>query len=287
LHQADKRLNRLGGATCAVSGIISGFRPEDPAAQFGVSTMRVISLVALGVLASFTAAHAGTVTEFADRATFEAGFNSVSTEDFGDYGSSTSTLTIASGVLNASTSATNGIVTVNPGDFVAGVTFSTPVGTAAFFNLDRNYFFSGMILSSLRGTSTSYYGTRDLTVSFDAPQAGFGFDTSILMRSFDVTINFASGPSQTFSYAFPTPAVYAEYIPTFFGWESSAADITSVVIGSNLSSTSGLNFLVDNFSFAAATATPVPAALPLFASGLGAFGFLGWFRKKKAATLAV
>ena len=188
--------------------------------------MRAISLVVLGLLSSLTVAHAGTVTEFSDRAAFESGFNSVTTEDFGDYGSSTSTLTIASGVLNASTSASNGIVTVNPGDFVAGVTFSTPVGTGAFFNLDRNYFFSGMILSSLRST-----GTRDLTVSFDTPQAGFGLDTSYLMRSFDVTINFASGPSQTFSYAFPTPATYDEYIPTFFGWESSAADITSVVIG--------------------------------------------------------
>jgi hypothetical protein len=33
--------------------------------------------------------------------------------------------------------------------------------------------------------------------------------------------------------------------------------------------------------------TPVPAALPLFATGLGAMGLLGWRRKKKAATAAV
>ena len=32
--------------------------------------------------------------------------------------------------------------------------------------------------------------------------------------------------------------------------------------------------------------TPLPAALPLFASGLGALGFLGWRRRKKAAALA-
>jgi hypothetical protein len=34
------------------------------------------------------------------------------------------------------------------------------------------------------------------------------------------------------------------------------------------------------------TPTPLPAALPLFASGLGALGLLGWRRKRKAAALA-
>jgi hypothetical protein len=34
-------------------------------------------------------------------------------------------------------------------------------------------------------------------------------------------------------------------------------------------------------------ATPLPAALPLFATGLGGLGLLGWRRKKKAAALAV
>jgi hypothetical protein len=35
-----------------------------------------------------------------------------------------------------------------------------------------------------------------------------------------------------------------------------------------------------------AAETPLPAALPLFASGLGALGLLGWRRKKKAAAIA-
>ena len=35
----------------------------------------------------------------------------------------------------------------------------------------------------------------------------------------------------------------------------------------------------------ATTVTPLPATLPLFATGLGALGLLGWRRKKKAAAL--
>jgi len=35
-----------------------------------------------------------------------------------------------------------------------------------------------------------------------------------------------------------------------------------------------------------AGATPLPATLPLFASGIGGLGLLGWRRKKKATTLA-
>ena len=35
-----------------------------------------------------------------------------------------------------------------------------------------------------------------------------------------------------------------------------------------------------------AATTPLPAALPLFATGLGALGLLGWRRKRKAQTLA-
>jgi len=40
-----------------------------------------------------------------------------------------------------------------------------------------------------------------------------------------------------------------------------------------------------NFTFEIGT-TPIPAALPLFATGLGALGLFGWRRKRKAALAA-
>jgi hypothetical protein len=43
---------------------------------------------------------------------------------------------------------------------------------------------------------------------------------------------------------------------------------------------------IDNVVGTAEAATPLPAALPLFATGLGALGLLGWRRKKKSVALA-
>lgn len=39
---------------------------------------------------------------------------------------------------------------------------------------------------------------------------------------------------------------------------------------------------LDDVSLTGASATPLPAALPLFATGLGALGLFGWRRKRKA-----
>src|SRR5262245_35522357 len=44
---------------------------------------------------------------------------------------------------------------------------------------------------------------------------------------------------------------------------------------------------VENLSSGSLTPVPVPAALPLFATGLGALGLLGWRRKRKARSVAV
>jgi hypothetical protein len=59
--------------------------------------------------------------------------------------------------------------------------------------------------------------------------------------------------------------------------------IDAVTPGASLAFLSGHDY---SSSSEAISATPLPAALPLFATGLGALGLLGWRRKRKAAALA-
>ena len=53
------------------------------------------------------------------------------------------------------------------------------------------------------------------------------------------------------------------------------------------SETPGVDLVVmDDFIFGEPSNTPLPAALPLFATGLGALGLIGWWRKRKAQAAA-
>jgi hypothetical protein len=73
---------------------------------------------------------------------------------------------------------------------------------------------------------------------------------------------------------------------------SSSSDITTLAFQSvqftSFSTTPPLLNQTDDVSFSYATetttitTTPLPAALPLFATGLGALGLLGWRRKRQA-----
>jgi hypothetical protein len=54
----------------------------------------------------------------------------------------------------------------------------------------------------------------------------------------------------------------------------------------NINSGHALTGVSGSIAAAAIAATPIPAALPLFASALGLFGFLGWRRKSAAAAAA-
>jgi len=56
----------------------------------------------------------------------------------------------------------------------------------------------------------------------------------------------------------------------------------AVLCASSTFSSDPANFVIGDGKVVPST-VPLPAALPLFATGLGALGLLGWRRKRKAA----
>jgi hypothetical protein len=64
------------------------------------------------------------------------------------------------------------------------------------------------------------------------------------------------------------------------------ANLTLPTIFDPGSPPSAARYFGGNVQFADATAVPVPAALPLFASGLGLMGIFGWRRKRKFKSAA-
>ena len=67
------------------------------------------------------------------------------------------------------------------------------------------------------------------------------------------------------------------------GFDPNELFFTSAPINPDFGTVDGL---FGEISPSPASATPLPAALPLFATGLGALGFLGWRKKKKATAPA-
>jgi len=73
----------------------------------------------------------------------------------------------------------------------------------------------------------------------------------------------------------------------FLGVQDSIADITSITyLAITSSPTSRLQDVAINQMSVIAPETPLPAALPLFATGLGIAGLLGWRRKRKPQAAA-
>ena len=134
---------------------------------------RIKTFIAATALIMSTPAFAGSITTYSDRTTFTTAVGgSLVTETFG----TTPVIPIAGGVLNNS----------NFGFIQPGVTYSTPVGSGNFFNIDAGGGFNSPFLD---GFSPS---DRDLTVTFDAATASFGFDTKEIAGETDFDIAISS-----------------------------------------------------------------------------------------------
>jgi hypothetical protein len=80
---------------------------------------------------------------------------------------------------------------------------------------------------------------------------------------------------------------------TLDGWLTTFAALSplqldGIWIGEGLTggNTGPDSLTVNSLTVDTLTTTPIPAALPLFASGLGALGVVGWRRKRKAKAAA-
>jgi hypothetical protein len=158
------------------------------------------------------------------------------------------------------------------------------------------------LFNLVAGTNTftgSIYTPND---SSDAFVIGIGPDQTITGASILFGTNLdmfnplfaAPGPIWTLEESSPTPTIFAfnlgvngmDSAQSLSAIFSKGAGIYSMLIGNGTFATNNSGPVAYSMSFTVTStiaATPIPAALPLFASALGGLGFVGWRRKKAAA----
>ncbi len=198
---------------------------------------------ALAAALFVSSAFGGSITQYGNRATFDAAVGPTTLEDF----TPDNHFPISTGVLNSATNLPG--IGITPGLIQAGVTYSAPIntGTNNEFNIDSGGGFSGGFLDTLLLGS----GSRPITVTFDGPVRAFGFDTSNLGGSTkSIQINFSSGSPFLASLDLSAGGLL------FFGFESDAQDIESVVLAYN--SPNPFGAILDNFAFTETGLADVP-----------------------------
>ena len=157
-------------------------------------------------------------------------------------------------------------------------------------------FTGGVILTNatnLPADETSVYGTADfgdpslvnpLTVNFSSPISNFFLDViNGNTVSVDYTVADNMGNIATFLVA-PNISSGAQTI----GFAATGTLVT-ITAGPANGGCCAWDFFIDNVHYnetlPPGLQTPLPAALPLFASGLSAFGLLGWRKKRKAGAV--
>jgi hypothetical protein len=141
-------------------------------------------------------------------------------------------------------------------------------------NLSSSNSFSGFIPPTLTDNGANFvasFGSFNQTVSATAD-----FQRASTSISFDLNDNTGSWAGAA-SVLTPNASGFIAAIHAF-----ECANTCTEADGATVT-----GFAVDGLiTDGGPSATPLPAALPLFASGLATLGFLGWRRKRKGAALA-
>ena len=150
-------------------------------------------------------------------------------------------------------------------------------GVKAWDDLSPNFGGMGVGTGNTGGDQDdNINGTNILKLTFSSP---------ITLTGVATLFDSAHGP---FGNGSPTNGTTGFFLldgvkTSFSSANDNLLSITGTVFTFEEDTSSDPTFYVSALDY---SATPLPAAFPLFATGLGAMGLLGWRRKRKAATIA-
>jgi len=155
-----------------------------------------------------------------------------------------------------------------------GSTYSVVfAGNTSTIDSSDNPYFKNLLTGTF--TDGAVVETITATVESNSTLANIDFYDSTFTNGLGLQDNSLTGYALATSIG-PIDAPPGTLTPTFGGGFFATAGGNLVFTGSD-----SLSFTAD------VSATPIPATLPLFATGFGALGLLGWRRKRKnAAALA-
>ena len=154
----------------------------------------------------------------------------------------------------------------------------------SFVNTEGNV--TGTVTGEIDGLSNNASGQHATAVSIDLYPAGLG-----ALGTVPISVPLPVSAENQFtvdSSGLLRSEFFLDVTPTYTLVlnslaESQVFELTNSLFSAALRSVEDPTLTITTPS---TSATPLPAALPLFATGLGALGLLGWRRKRKAAALA-
>jgi PEP-CTERM motif len=176
---------------------------------------------------------------------------------------------------------------VTPGEYttltVGPVTFTPAAGTDEFVN--SNY--AGQYNTTGQSLQNTYAATAfsTITFSFSSPVAAFAFNYGAADTIWDLS---GYDGSTLLGTVMLTPT-HGGNAGTYYGLQSSGADITSAVLTVDLpllSTTLPDYIFIDNFTYSAVTAVPEPATWSMMMIGIAGLGSILRLRARRSISAA-